>query len=102
MQKAIVDVVLLKDSTRVAVHVMASGGVDLQCIYRAALWIYWNPEAGLLEDRHHSAPSAVNSATRIARAMREEYGLALQPSAELRWEGFDDRSTDEVAAALFG
>lgn len=102
LRTAFVDGVLLRDGGQVAVHVIPPEDVDLQFIYRAGLSIYWNPNEGLLEDRTDTVESAIASAARIARAMREEYGLALQASAKVHWQGIDDDARDQVATVLFG
>lgn len=98
----VVDTVIRRQAGQVAVHVAPPEGVDLQFIYRAALSIYWNPAEALLEDRSDVVESAETSAARIARALREEYGMALQPSGNMRWTGFIDEEQDQVASALFG
>jgi hypothetical protein len=102
VQSLVVDSVIRRQAGRVAVRVVQPEGVDLQFIYRAALSIYWNPAEGLLEDRCEAVDSAVASAARIARALREEYGMALNPSGTMRWEGFIDDEQDQVADVLFG
>ena len=101
MRIVVVDFVIRRQAGQVAVHVAPPEGVDLQFIYRAALSIYWNPVEALLEDRSEAVDSAKASAARIARALREEYGMTLQPSGNVRWEGFIADDQDQVANALF-
>jgi len=98
----VVDAVIRKQAGQVAVHVVPPDGIDLQFIYRAALSIYWNPAEALLEDRGEVGESAKTSGARIARALRDEYGMALQPSDDIRWTGFTDEEHDQVASVLFG
>jgi hypothetical protein len=102
VRAVVVDNVICRQAGQVAVHVAPPEGVDLQFIYRAALSIYWNPAEALLEDRSDVVESAETSAARIAQALREEYGMALQPSGNMRWTGFIDEEQDQVASALFG
>lgn len=102
VRAVVVDSVSRRQAGQVAVHVAPPEGADLQFIYRAALSIYWNPAEALLEDRSEAVDSAKASAARIARALREEYGMALQPSDTVQWEGFLDGERDQVANALFG
>jgi hypothetical protein len=61
-------------------------GLDLQFIYRAALSIYWNPDQMRLEDRSSSEESLSASFIRIARALRNVYGLELRPSEDVKWD----------------
>ena len=85
---------------RLALRVVPPKGIDLQFIYRAALSIYWDPEEMQLEDRSESEVSFVSSASRIARALHEEYGLGLTPAADLLWS-VDVDTIAEIACALF-
>jgi hypothetical protein len=89
-------------SGQVAVEVAPPAGIDLQFIYRAALSIYWNPGEALLEDRSRAVESTVESAARMARALREEYALALRPSDSVQWKDFSAEERKLVASALFG
>ncbi len=73
----------------VAVVVNAPGDLDLQFIYRAARFVYWNPEESRLEDRCEHEASQVASFSRIAGAVRDEYGLGLRLHAGTRWDGID-------------
>jgi hypothetical protein len=97
-----VDTVIRRQAGQVAVHVAPPDGIDLQFIYRAALSIYWNPFEALLEDRCSAVESSEASAVRIARALREEYGMVLQPSDNVQWKGFSAEERSQVASALFG
>ena len=97
----VVDTVIRRLAGQVAVHVATAQGIDLQFIYRAALGIYWDPVEALLEDRSEAVDSAQTSAARIARALREEYGISLQASGNVRWEGFIADDRDQVAQTLF-
>jgi hypothetical protein len=99
---ACVDAVIRRHAGQVAVHVVPPDGIDLQFIYRAALSIYWDPAEALLEDRCIAVESSETSAARIARALREEYGLVLQPSANVQWKDFSAEERKQVASALFG
>jgi hypothetical protein len=73
----------------VAVAVDAPGDLDLQFIYRAARFVYWNPEQSRLEDRCEHEVSQVASFSRIAAALRDEYGVGLRLHAGTRWDGID-------------
>lgn len=97
-----VDIVIRRQAGQVAIHVTPPDGIDLQFIYRAALSIYWNPAEALLEDRSSTVDSSESSATRMARALREEYGLVLQPSDNVQWQNFSADEWKNVASALFG
>jgi len=97
-----VDTVIRRKGGQVAVHVTPPDEIDLQFIYRAALSIYWNPAEALLEDRCSAVESSEASATRMARALREEYGIVLQPSANVQWKDFSGEERSQVASALFG
>lgn len=97
-----VEVVIRRHQGQVAVYVIPPAGTDLQFIYRAALSIYWNPAEALLEDRCSAVESSEASAARLARALRAEYGVVLQPSANLQWRDFPEEERSKVAGALFG
>jgi hypothetical protein len=97
----VVEAVSRRSGGQVAVRVAPPESGDLQFIYRAGLSIYWNPAESLLEDRSDVVASAEGSAARIAKALREEYGMALQPSGEMLWTGVIDEERDRVAVALF-
>lgn len=88
------------EAGRLALRVVPPEGMDLQFTYRAALSIYWNPDKMQLEDRSESEVSFTSSASRIARALREEYRLHLIPAADLLWS-VDVDMTGEIACALF-
>jgi hypothetical protein len=94
--------VIRRQAGQVSVHVTPPDGVDLQFIYRAGLSIYWNPAEALLEDRSGAVESSETSAGRIARALREEYGMPLQPSGTLQWKDFSAEEQAQVASVLFG
>ncbi len=97
-----VDTVIRRPGGQVAVHVEPPDGIDLQFIYRAALSIYWNPAEELLEDRCSAVESPEASAARMARALREEYGMVLEPSGNVQWKDFSEEEWNQVASALFG
>lgn len=97
-----VDVVIRRQAGHVAVRVTAPDGIDLQFIYRAGLSIYWNPAEALLEDRCSAIESSEASAARMARALREENGMVLQPSDDEQWKDFSAEERAQVASALFG
>jgi len=97
-----VNAVIRRPGAQLAVHIKPPDGIDLQFIYRAALGIYWNPAEELLEDRSSAVESSVASATRLARALREEYGMVLQPSHNVQWKDFNAEEWTQVASALFG
>ena len=93
VQAAVVDTAIRKEAGQVAIHVAPPEGVDFQFIYRVALGIYWNPAEALLEDRSDVVESAETSAARIARALREEYRVVLEPSGTMRWKSWRRIST---------
>lgn len=101
MRAIAVETVIRRQAGQVAVHVVPPDGMDLQFIYRAALGIYWSPDEALLEDRSSVVESSEASAARIARALREEYGVVLQPLDNLQWKDFSDEERSRVATALF-
>ena len=86
---------------QVAVPVVPPGEIDLQFIYRAALGISWNPAEALIVDGSRSVDSPESLAAQIAWALREEYGMALRPSAPVQWQDFDAEERNQVASALF-
>lgn len=73
----------------VAVAVDPAADLDLQHIYRAARFVYWNPELSQLEDRCGREATPLASFRRIASALRDEYGLGLRLHAGTCWEGLD-------------
>lgn len=97
-----VDTVIRRTPGQVAVRVVPPAGLDLQYIYRAAMCIYWEPAQSLLEDRSDVVAGPHTSAARIARALLEEYGIALQPTINIQWHGFTDEEQAHVASILFG
>ena len=96
-----VSAVIRRSTGRIAVRVEPPRDIDLQFIYRAGLSVYWCPAEALLEDRGSTVESPESSSGRIARALREEYGLALQPSGDVHWSGISAEEKDRIAAALF-
>jgi hypothetical protein len=101
-QILIVDAVICGQLGQVAVHVLVPAGIDLQFIYRAALGVYWNAAEALLEARSNAVESTASAAARMAHALREEYGMVLQPSDDVRWSGFSGGGQADVETALFG
>lgn len=101
-RSATVHAVIRRSGGQVAVHVEPPDRIDLQFIYRAALSIYWNPAEKLLEDLSSAVDSPQTSGARIARALREEYGMVLQPSDNVQWKNFSADECNQVASALFG
>ena len=97
----LVEAVSRQDPGRVFLQVVVPEALDLQHIYRAALSIYWEPAAQELQDRYLDERSSLASAERMARALREEYGIVLKPSPGMLWIGFDEETRAEVASALF-
>ena len=89
------------EAGRLALQVVPPKGLDLQFIYRAGMSVYWDPKRMQLEDRTKSEVSATLSASRIARALHEEYGLSLRPASGLAWCGIDADRTGEIASLLF-
>jgi len=100
-QEIVVEAVTKQEPGRVFLQVIQPTGVDLQFIYRAALSIYWDPVETELQDRYQAESSPLASAGRIARTVREEYGMSLAPSPHLRYSGFDEATRARVAEALF-
>jgi hypothetical protein len=80
---------------QIALQVREPNSLPLVFIYRAALSIYWNPEESRLEDRYQGETDRVASFKRIGRALREEYGLSLQATKGLEWEGLNEE--DKIA-----
>ena len=100
-QEIVVEAVTWQEPGRVFLRVIPPRGIDLQCIYRTAMCIYWDPGAQELQDRSTTEASPSASARRIAQALREELGLSLKPSAGIRWNGIDEERRAGVAEALF-
>jgi hypothetical protein len=96
-----VDTVIRRQAGQIVIHVLAPEGIDLQFIYRAGLGIYWNSSLALLEDHSETVESAVTSASRMARALREEYGIVFKPSGDVQWIAFDADEQNQVAGILF-
>ncbi len=96
-----VSAVIKRSTGRIAVRVEPRKGIDLQFIYRAGLSVYWCSAEALLEDRGSTVESSESSSGRIARALREEYGMALQPLGDVQWSGVSAEEQDRIAAALF-
>ncbi len=96
-----VDTVIRGQAGQLAIHVLAPEGIDLQFIYRAGLGIYWNSSLALLEDHSEMVESAVTSASRMARALREEYGIVFKPSSDVQWIAFGADEQNRVARILF-
>lgn len=92
--------VLSIEKGRVAVRVDPPQGLDLQHIYRAALSVSWDPDTSQLEDRYEREESQATSLERICRALRDEYGLLLQPAPGLHWEGIEAPTRREIENAL--
>ena len=67
----------------------------------AGLSVYWCPAEALLEDRGSTMESPDSSSGRIARALREEYGMVLQPLGNMQWIGVSAEEQVRIAAALF-
>ena len=97
-----ISAVIKRSTGRIAVRVEPPREIDLQFIYRAGLSVYWCPAEALLEDRGSTMESPDSSSGRIARALREEYGMVLKPLGNMQWIGVSAEEQDRIAAALFG
>lgn len=85
---------------RVSVIVEAPDDMDLQFIYRAALFVYWVPSESRLEDRNERETSPVQSFERIARALADEYGMTLRAGPNLAWKGLEDADRAAIETML--
>lgn len=85
---------------RLAAVVDGSSDPYLQFVYRAGLGIYWNPDLRRFEDRIGHETTHLESCQRIARAVREELGIALRLGSATRWEGIQSEERAAVRAVL--
>ena len=97
----VVEAVTRQEPGRVSLRVVPPQGIDLQFIYRAGKFVYWDPGARELQDRSTTEASPSSSARRIAQALQEELGSSLKPSVDIQWRGVDEDTRAAVAEALF-